>query len=272
MYYNFSFNGVEGEDYNVQIGFIDSAPSDEGLVISRTLNDVRQKNTNSFYMTSSTIDEPLVLQIDIIRYQCNDGRYEFTYEEMRSILAWLRSKENGELVIHRSLGSDAHIFGTFYEITEKNAGAMHLGYTMSFRATSPYVFGDEQIETFENRRLFTLHIPRDYYADRDYLCPIIIVTPKTSGDLRISCTDWDEDLELEESIADENITLNSKYELFSSDNSTSNETLYKRFNYVFPLLYTDRTVTSTTISLTTNINCDMTVKYIPLMLPVGIFN
>ena len=273
MYYSFSFNGVESSVHKVRIGFLGSSPAEEGTVLSRSLTPVKQKNTNSFYLIADTIEDPLDLEIEIVRDPCTDDNYYLTYTEMKNILGWLTSGENKELVIHLlNDNTDAHLYGSFYEITEKNYGNYHIGYALKFRATSPYVFGTAQTTTVSNARLFTLSIPRYYYANRKYLCPVINVTPKASGDLRISCSLWDEDCEIDDVTSGEIITLDSKNEIFSSNNETSNATLYNRFNYYFPTLQVDRGSSTTSVSITTNINCDMTITYVPLMLPVGIFN
>lgn len=273
MYYSFSFNGVESTTHKVCIGFLGGSPSEEGLVLSRELSDIKQKSTNAFYLISKTINEPLDLEIEIVRDPCSDGVQHLTYAEMRNILGWLTSGENKEMVIHlMNDNTDAHLYGSFYEITEKNYGSLHVGYALKFRSTSPYVFGDTQTTTLGDRRLFTITVPRNYYADKNYLCPVVTVTPRASGDLRISCTSWDEDCVITGVTTSENITLDSKNEIFSSDSTQSNATLYKRFNYFFPTLQVNRGSSSSSIVITTNINCDMVVAYTPLMLPIGIFN
>lgn len=161
---SFIFNGVNSEDFNVVIAWIDQDEVDVGS--NGLTREVKKSETNkrkvkdNFYGTENI--EPIIFRIGLVRI---DGT-EITRDESMKINAWLTSSPLPQLLKFNDADSCMlHYYAVCTEIKDNLVGGRLVGKELVFTTNSCFAFMQNFEKSFQitNERIFYLNNLADTY-------------------------------------------------------------------------------------------------------------
>ena len=184
---SFIFNGINSEDFNVAIAWIDSEPdvSTNGLnkeIHKSEKNKIKIKD--NIYGTNNK--EPIIFNFSIVRL--ND--MEITRPESIRINQWLTSSPLPQLLKFNDCDSYMlHYYAICTQIVDIVIGGKLVGKELTFETNSPYAFMNKVSKSFDivNTQEFYINNTSDTYDG--YYYPTITITTTSNSIVIENITD-----------------------------------------------------------------------------------
>lgn len=274
MFYSFSFCGKESTSFDLKIGYLGSSSDSNVSYYKVNTTSIRQRMGNR-NLISSYVHEPLdFTNLSVINAGCH-GYTAYDRYTLNKIMTWLTSSKHGEMVIHTSDRVDLKCTGMFYDISDCVYNGEVIGFNLKFKSESPYLRRNKYSTSFKNTSLITLTTPVFDFADLSGLGMKmrITFTDTVGGDLQIRNTTNDvqsSPIIIKGCKNGEVITIDSENEIISS---STRESLYKYFNYEYPILYRDLSKIDGDVENIFQFSKEVSVdvEYTPLRIGVGVF-
>lgn len=172
---SFVFNGVNSEDFDVIIGWIDSEPDTSTNGLNREIHKSEKnkiKVKDNIYGTNTS--EPISFHFSIVRI----NNKEITRPESIRINQWLTSSPLPQLLKFNDCDSYMlHYYAICTQITDIVIGGKLIGKEIIFDTNSPYAFMEKITKRFDitNTQTFYINNTADTY-DGSYYPTITIST------------------------------------------------------------------------------------------------
>lgn len=185
---SFIFNGVNSEDFNVVIAWIDQDEVDVGS--NGLTREIKKSETNkrkikdNVYGTENT--EPIIFRVGLVRI---DGT-EITRDESMKINAWLTSSPLPQLLKFNDTDSCMlHYYAVCTEIKDNLVGSRLVGKELIFTTNSSFAFMQNFEKSFQitNEQTFYLNNLSDTYDGIYY--PTVTITTQSQNIVIENITD-----------------------------------------------------------------------------------
>ena len=222
-----------------------------------------------FLLAKSSYPEVITATLQICKKTCvSDYDPAMTVDEISKLTAWLCRKYFCDLVVNAQGYYDEdhpentiYFVGSFTKVSRVEFGGMTIGLTLEFISDAPFAHRqliEEQL-TFTESGTQSVDINTDYIGD--FYPDYIMVECSADGNLQIGFSH--NSMEIANCVTNERIEINYP-EIHSSIRSDAQ--LASNFNYEFPKLYHDESVTlSTSNEFTANMPCTIYFGYSPIV-------
>ncbi len=260
---NLIFKGQSLSDMGFIEGHYNDSSETEIQLTGLTLNTIQTKNNNVNYLVDIEDDTPLEKDFSVFKHPCENAKYpSFTNDEISEFQKWVLSDKYEELLIEDDYEVTFYR-GMFTTVTALlNGSRSVIGYKIHFVCDGSYGFGIESVHTFSLTKgsSYTLEVDSDKYGE---INPTkLVITCKESGTLNLYNSLTKKYMVISNCSKDEQITIDSKYCIITSNNINHNEKIYNGFNFVFFRLY--NTTKSSLNVISSSLNCDIEIRYKPI--------
>lgn len=184
---SFVFNGINSEDYNVIIGWVESEPDVSTNGLTREVQKSptnRKKLKDNVYGTNTT--EPIIFNFSIVRIDDT----EITREESIRINQWLTSSPLPQLLKFNDCESYMlHYYAICTQIKDIVIGGKLIGKELIFTTNSPYAFMTKVEKTFDITDSHTFYINNTADSYDGYFYPIVTITTTSNNIVIENITD-----------------------------------------------------------------------------------
>lgn len=167
----FSYDGVESDEYGLQIASLDNDNVETTPVLSPTLGTAKGKRSKKFYHTGITYDEAPSYRFSIIS---EDG---IPKDKRGEIIRWLAGRNVfKKLYIHQDEYADKYFNCVFTDIDFIYIGGILHGFTLTAVFDSNYCYGKPiviDVECAEGQTLEEIVIENKSDIMDDYVYPTI---------------------------------------------------------------------------------------------------
>lgn len=206
-----------------------------------TFNTIKNNHSSIHSAVSSSYDDTYNTSFQIAKKCCSNNQNDvyFTHEEARYIYRWLNRRGHYKFKPYPldDTYCDVCYFGSF-NVDEVFVDGKIIGFTLRFRASAPYAFGDDNHMVFsitESGETFSIYGDGDESGIDIYpKVKIRCMTDTGEDGLKITNLTTGNYVFIANCIAGEEITLDGEYKMIISDNEEHmSTTLPNDFNYKY---------------------------------------
>lgn len=253
----FQYDNELSSDYQLVVCYIDSAPGAETVdtISQKAYEQTNVVGTDEFVIVNDNYSSAITFPFQTIKMDNNCSVQPITPEEFSNINRWVNRDESHKFKCDKEGYEGIYFMGRF-NIKPIKINDLIYGVDFTFISDYPYGFADEIVQTYSGTE-FMIYNHSDEIG---YLSPVIAITCKESGTLRIQNSMDNEIFELTDCTEGEVITIDSKNMLLTSTHI--GKPLYNRFNFNYIKLC--NTYTERRNNFTSTLDIDMEVKYSPV--------
>ena len=261
---DFEYNGERLSDFSMMICNFESSGEDtQDVGNSLTINRVKAVNSNEYYSTGYSYDDPFSFRCQTIKKGCGVTDQVITDIELNKIMRWLNRKK---YCVLRPIYADDNFMNVYYKGTFNiqviKAGKDAVGLDLTFNSDAPYGYMDEITYNYEFKSTTDKFIVIDVSDEVGHINAYAEITCLESGDLKIENTlDPDNTVIISGCTAGEVLKLYGKQKIIESS-LASHTTLPNDFNYRY--LRINNTYDDVQNVFTSSIRCKITVSYSPI--------
>lgn len=257
---DFEYAGEKLSTHNCMVCTFDGGGQDTvSLGNNVTFTSVRNNNSYIQHKVSTSYDDMYSITFNISKMNCkNKNDYEFTDQEIRSLMKWLNRKSYEKFKpIYNKVYDGTYFKGSFNVQAVTFAGST-IGFELTFTTNAPYGFAEKEKITSSLTANGSINIKSDS-DEIGYLYPSMKITCKSAGKLTISNSADSKYTVINNCSNGEVITFNGESKVITSSSHTA---LSNDFNYIYPKIITkyDSDVNKFTFSLP----CSVEIDYSPI--------
>lgn len=262
---DFEYNGEKLSDRNLMLCNFDGISEEIEIANAVQINTVRTPNSNKYMSIGYSYDEALTVEFSICKNLCkSNDEIIISDTELNGIMRWLNRKRFCKFkpIYDDNIFPNVYFNGTF-NIQPIKMGDNIVSLNLTFTTDAPFGFVEPLTYNYtfnsENTELIIEDISNEVghlYCDATIKC-------LEAGDLQISNSlDINNTVIIRNCSADETITLHGEQKIIETDN-VSHKKLYNDFNYNF--LRINNKYNDIVNTFTSNISCEITITYSPVM-------
>ena len=261
---DFKYDGQFLSDYGFIIcDFNGSNGLNEATTSSKiSFETVPMLGGRRYSLVNAKYDEALSFQFDICK---NPEVYDdlfITSDEYRDLMRWLNRDQFLELCLFdNDEDYDPCYFNASFNAEKLKIGERVCGVRLYAQTDSPYALGEEITITKNFYSGYAVKEINDMSDEIGFIYPSIKITCKSDGDLTLSNLTYDVDVEINNCINNEVITIDGESLTITTDNPS--HSICDDFNYEFFVI--GNTMNDRRNRITTSIPCLIEIKYRPII-------
>lgn len=262
---DFEYNGEKLSERNLMLCNFDGANEEVEVANVISINKIRTPNSNKYMSVGYSYDEALTIEFSICKNLCNSNdEIVISDTELNGIMRWLNRKRLCKFkpIYDDNSFHNVYFNGTF-NIQPIKMGCNIVGINLTFTTDAPFGFVEPLTYSYtfddENNEL----IIDDTSDEVGHLYCNVTIKCLEAGDLQINNSlDINNIVIIKNCSVNETITLHGEQKIIETDN-VSHKKIYNDFNYNF--LRINNTYEDVRNKFTSNLNCEITIKYSPIM-------
>lgn len=261
---DFVYDDKLASDYGLAICHVNSENSmNISMGSNIEIETVKQNDTQQNLLIKSNYTEVLSVTFDVIKINCkNENDYELSANEIEFIMKWLNRKEMKifQPIYENGDYSDIYYKGTFTNIQALSIQGKIIGMTLTFTSDSSYgytdAFFDYELSTNDEIEIYVDS------SENGYIYPHLDIDILESGTFSLQVKFEEKvlsNIEIKNCIANEHLTIDSKYKYITTDNQEHRSTLPNDFNYDWVSL--ESSISNSLNQISTNLPCIIKATY-----------
>lgn len=261
---DFEYDGVSLSDNDLTLCKFDGIEDTINVGNSISINQVKASGSDKYMAAGYSYEEPFSAELQISKQPCSSDMLVFSDEEINKMMRWLNRKEYH---VFKPIYDDGSFEGVYYYGTFNvqliKAGLNVVGFHLTLNTNAPYGFMPEVTKTFTFNTVTTDKFVIEDTSDEvgNLYCDVTVKCLE-AGNLTIkNSLDTENTVIVNNCVVDEIITLHGESKIIETSKEAHTK-LYNDFNYNFIRLV--NTYENNVNNFTSNIKCEMTVKYSPI--------
>lgn len=227
MYSSFTFNGKSSETFGIVSADFDNSGLEDFSAGTQTEFETESNYDGSkWYSVSNKYNEPLEMELQLIKNPCSNEYKYFTRNEVRAILSWLCSPYDYQpFKIDNKFFYGMNFQAKFINPQYKVIGEKVCGLQITVKMEHPFALSDDikYKKTFNGSGTMTLFNHSDEF-DKCLYPQKVIITALSNGKISIHNNNNENkyiSTEFTNCVTNEVITMNSDERMLSSTNTST---------------------------------------------------
>ena len=262
---DFEYDGIMASEQGIVPCSFDSDNQDTINYGSKiNFDTVSMRNGKEFELVNAGYDEAGEFTFQICKMENKNGNHYFSTDEQRFVYRWLNRNDGFHTLKIITIDNQTILFEGSFNIEVIEFCGQVIGFELTFTMGKPFATQETKIfsHTFSANEKYIIIDESD---DIGYIYPVLKITCKSNGDLKLYNSIEDRTTIIKNCKSGEVISVDKNLNISTS---ISSHKLYNDFNFVFFRIANSYADNKNIISV--NIPCEIKFEYCPIVKGVGL--